>query len=330
MSIGRQALLKSAMAAGVSAAVGTPLQASPASPILRVRTRVLEIAYTDSGDRNGFPVILLHGFPDDAHAYDDVVPTLVREGLRPIAVWLRGFAPTRFLDSDAPRTAQQSAIAQDVIDLADVLGLRRFILCGYDWGCRASCIVSALHPERVRAAVLIGGYTIQNTINMSPAGNPALMKTAWFQWYFNTQVGAKALQDNRRDLCRFLWREWSPSWSFSDRIYEVTAHSFDNPDFVDCVTHSYRHRSFNAAGEARFESMERQLAMRPRIEVPSILLHGSESGFGPPAAETTPQQRLDFPKLLARRIVHGAGHFLPRENPSAVAAAILEAHAASA
>src|SRR5437667_4462257 len=81
-----------------------------------VDTPVLRIGYAESGNASGFPVILLHGFPDDAHAYDDVAPPLVKAGNRVLIPYLRGFGPTRFRDSAAPRMAEQAAIGQDVID----------------------------------------------------------------------------------------------------------------------------------------------------------------------------------------------------------------------
>src|SRR5437773_9183118 len=132
--------------------------------ILRVRTAELEIAYEAHGDARAFPVILLHGFPDDARAFDGVAPPLAAAGYRVLVPYLRGYGPTRFLDPAAPRMAEQAAIGQDLLDFADALRLSRFAVAGYDWGGRAACIVSALHRDRVRAAVLIGGYTIQNTI----------------------------------------------------------------------------------------------------------------------------------------------------------------------
>jgi len=84
-----------------------------------VQTPVLDIAYQESGPSQGFPVILLHGFPDDAHAYDDVAPPLARAGHRVLVPYLRGYGPTKFRDAQAPRMAEQAAIGQDVIDLAD-------------------------------------------------------------------------------------------------------------------------------------------------------------------------------------------------------------------
>jgi pimeloyl-ACP methyl ester carboxylesterase len=88
------------------------------------------------------------------------------------------------------------------------------------------------------------------------------------------------LAANRRPLCRLLWELWSPTWHFTDATYNRTAPSFDNPDFVDCVIHSYRHRNLGAPGEARFADLERRLAMRPKIDVPSIILYGADDGVG--------------------------------------------------
>lgn len=289
----------------------------------QIDTPVLSIGYEDTGDRQGFPIVLLHGFPDDVRAWDEVAPPLVKAGHRVLVPYLRGYGPTRFRETGAPRMAQQAAIGQDLIDFADALGVRRFAVAGYDWGGRAACIAAALHADRVRAAVLIGGYTIQDTISPPQPAAPDAERALWYQWYFNTERGRAGLAANRRSLCRLLWETWSPTWRFNDDTYNRTAVSFDNPDFVDIVIHSYRHRNVNAPGEPRFAAMEKRLAERPKIDVPSIVLHGGDDGIRRPAPDS-PAERASFTSLMARRIVPGAGHFVPREKPESVSSAILE------
>ena len=288
-----------------------------------IQTPVLTVGFEESGNTQGFPIILLHGFPDDVRAWDEVGAALAGAGYRVLVPYLRGYGRTRFRDVAAPRMAEQAAIGQDLIDFADALGLPRFAVAGYDWGGRAACIAAALHRDRVRAAVLIGGYSIQNTLAPGRPAAPETERALWYQWYFNTERGRKGLEANRRGLCRLLWETWSPTWHFSDLTFNKTATSFDNPDFVDVVIHSYRHRNLNAPGDPRFATVERQLAGRPRIEVPSIVLYGADDGIGRPPADT-PAERALLPARVGRQIVAGAGHFLPREKPVVVSSAMLE------
>jgi pimeloyl-ACP methyl ester carboxylesterase len=319
MARSRRSFLQAAVAAGLAQRIPAQNAASKT-----VDTPVLSIAYEESGPAQGFPVILLHGFPDDAHAYDDVAPPLAKAGHRVLVPYLRGYGPTRFRDAAAPRLAEQAAIGQDVLDFADALQLPRFAVAGYDWGGRAAAIAAALHPDRVRALVLMSGYSIQNTVGPFPPGPPEAESRLWYQWYFNTERGREGLAANRRLLCKLLWRQWSPSWHFTDETYNRTAPSFDNPDFVDVVIHSYRHRVGNAPGEERFKAVEAQLAKRPKIEVPTTLLYGGDDVLGQRSQEVTPAERQLFPALKARRIVAGVGHFLPREKPEALATALTE------
>jgi pimeloyl-ACP methyl ester carboxylesterase len=312
------------MAAAAVAARGVRAQVTATAAARSVQTPVLSIAYEESGDARGFPVICLHGFPDDVRAWDGVVPPLVKAGHRVLVPYLRGYGPTRFRDDAAPRMAEQAAIGQDLIDFADALHLPRFAVAGYDWGGRAASIAAALHPERVRAAVLIGGYSIQDTVAPSQPAAPEAERALWYQWYFNTERGRAGLKANRRALCRLLWELWSPTWHFTDETYNRTAQSFDNPDFVDVVIHSYRHRHGNAPGEPRFKAMEQQLAQRPKIQVSSIVLYGADDGIGRPAPEASPTERALFTSLVARRVITGSGHFMPREKPEAVSSAMLE------
>jgi pimeloyl-ACP methyl ester carboxylesterase len=95
------------------------------------------------------------------------------------------------------------------------------------------------------------------------------------------------------------------------------------------VVHSYRHRIGNAPGDPRFRELEEKLAKRPRIEVPTIILRGADDTLGgrEPAESA---DRASFPNLIARRMIAGGGHFLPREKPQAVSTALLEVLAASA
>src|SRR5258707_10974348 len=174
--------------------------------------------------------------------------------------------------------AQQAAIGQDLVDFLDALGIERAALAGYDWGGRAACIAAILAPARVRALVTIGGYNVQNTLAPPRPASAEDERGYWYQWYFNTERGRLGLEQNRRAICRLLWRDWSPGWRFDDATFERTAASFDNPDFVDVVIHSYRHRHRNAPGDPRFDAIERRLAERPPIAVPSIILHGADDG----------------------------------------------------
>jgi len=326
----RRTFLKTAGLAGAGAMAGAwtgsrvLAQGVAATAGRMVDTPVLSIAYEDTGDPRGFPIILLHGFPDDVRAFDAVVPPLVKAGHRVLVPYLRGYGPTRFRDPAAPRLAEQAAIGQDVIDFADGLTLPRFAVAGYDWGGRAAAIAAALHPDRVRATVLIGGYTVQNTVAPQPPAAPANEHRLWYQYYFNTERGRAGLQANRREICRYLWEVWSPGWKFSDETYNKTASSFDNPDFVDVVIHSYRHRIMNAPGEPRFKEVEAKLAQRPKIQAPSITLYGADDGIRRPPVESPPEERAVFETLVARRVVPGVGHFMPREKPDAVSSALLE------
>ena len=190
-------------------------------------------------------------------------------------------------------------------------------------GGRAAAIAAAIFPNRVRGVVLAGGYTIQDVFSPPRPAAPQAEAASWYQWYFNTERGRLGLTANRRPLCKLLWQTWSPTWHFSDATYDRTAVSFDNPDFVDCVIHSYRHRNLNAPGDPRFEAMERRLAARPRIEVPAVVLYGADD-IVRPAPEASPAEIALYTKLIARRVVPGAGHFLPREKPSAVSSAMIE------
>jgi pimeloyl-ACP methyl ester carboxylesterase len=325
MPISRRRIIQSAIVTSVGLGIRHAKSQSGAAPISKsIETPILNIAYEESGKPQGFPIILLHGFPDDVRAWDDVVPPLVEAGHRVLVPYLRGYGPTRFRDAAAPRMAEQAAIGQDLIDFADALKLPRFAVAGYDWGGRAASVTAALHPSRVRAAVLIGGYTIQNTVAPQQAAAPETERALWYQWYFNTERGRAGLTANRRGLCRLLWETWSPAWHFSDEVFDRTAISFDNPDFVDVVIHSYRHRLGNAPGEGRFQAMEQELARRPKIQIPTIVMYGAIDGIARPPANSSPIERASFTSLVARRVIEGAGHFVPREKPEVVSSAILE------
>jgi pimeloyl-ACP methyl ester carboxylesterase len=287
-----------------------------------VRTAVLEIAYEESGAPDGVPVILLHGFPDDIRTWDGVVPLLAGSGLRVIVPYLRGYGPTRFLDPATPRSGQQAALGADLRDFMDAMGIGRALLAGYDWGGRAACIVSALWPERVRGLVTVNGYNIQ-AIASATRPAPATRELAyWYQWYFMTERGRAGLAADPGDICRLLWRMWSPNWHFDEATFARTEASWKNPDFVDVVIQSYRHRNQTAPGDPALEEIERLLAAQPPITVPTIVLNGTTDMVGEHGAGA--DDAVHFPALRARRVVPGAGHFLPREAPGPIADAVAD------
>ncbi len=200
---------------------------------------VLDLVYQESGNPWGWPVVLLHGFPYDIHAYDEVAPRLAAAGARVIVPYLRGYGPTRFRSEKTPRSGQQAALGSDLLVLLDTLAIERALLAGYDWGGRAACIAAALWPERVDGLVSVNGYNVQNIARSGEPSSPEHEYRLWYQYYFHSERGRAGFARNRHVFCKLLWRLWSPRWAFDDDTYERTAASFDNPDFVEVVIHSY-------------------------------------------------------------------------------------------
>lgn len=289
--------------------------------LAHVRTPALDIAYEDSGLASALPVVLLHGFPYDVRAFDDVVPLVNAAGYRTIVPYLRGYGPTRFLSPDTPRSGEQAAIGQDLLELLDALKIQRAVLAGFDWGGRAACVVSALWPERVHGLVSCTGYQIQDIANASKPAEPEQELRFWYQYYFHTERGRNGLSEGRAELGKLLWKLWSPAWAFDDATYARTAASFDNPDFVDVVIHSYRHRAGNAAGDPQYEATEAQLAKQPKIGVPSIVIHGNADGVNP--VKNSERHQRFFTGAYERRVFENVGHNPPQESPQAFAEAVL-------
>lgn len=291
-------------------------------PVQRIHTGVLEIAYEESGPPGGVPVLLLHGFPYDPRAFDEVTPPLAAAGCRVIVPYLRGYGETRFLSASTMRSGQQAAMGRDVLDLMDALRVPKAVLVGFDWGGRAACVVAALWPERVRGLVSCNGYTIQDIAGSAKPAAPEQENRLWYQYYFHTERGRAGLQANRHDFCKLLWKLWSPNWKFDDAIYDRTAASFDNPDFVDVVIHSYRHRFGYVAGDPMYETFEVALARQPRITAPTIALQGGGDGVN--AAGASAAQARFFTGRYDYRVIPRVGHDVPQEAPAETARAALD------
>jgi pimeloyl-ACP methyl ester carboxylesterase len=287
-------------------------------PELRtVTTETLEIGYFESGQSDGVPVVLMHGFPYDPHAYDVVADVLSDHAYRVIVPFMRGYGPTRFRDPDRVRSGEQAAFGDDLVAFMDALELPLPILAGYDWGGRAACVVSAVWPERVRGLVSVTGYNIFGPPELAPR-DPQTEHLYWYQYYLGTHRGRQMLTERRRDFCRHLWEDWSPNWDFDDATFELSARSFDNPDFVEVVLHSYRHRLGQVAGDPALRQLAVRTEAMPPISVPTVVLHG-DADFQPPAWS---EDASPFTGPYERRVVPGAGHNLPQENPGAMVDAI--------
>ena len=287
-----------------------------------LKTDKLNISYFEIGHKNSIPVFLMHGFPYDIYAYKDVVEILKKHDLRIIVPYLRGFGPTKFLNKSLLRSGEQAALGKDLIDLMDGLNIKKAILAGYDWGGRAACIVAALYPQRCIGLISCNGYNIQNIkIDSITPDKPENEKNSWYQYFFHTKRGFNSLTKNRNDIIKFLWKTWSPTWKFSKKDFELSQKSFQNPDFVDVVIHSYKHRYGLVDGDKSYSDIENKLSLTPKIKVPTITIDGLMNGVREPKREKNIKK---FTNLIKHKLLKNVGHNVPQESPLIFSNLILE------
>jgi pimeloyl-ACP methyl ester carboxylesterase len=326
----RRRLFLGAALSGVAAGAFAQSARNPArapssqrfEPLRHVDAGVLNIAYYEAGPAAGPLAILLHGFPYDIHSYVDVVAQLAAQGCRVIVPYLRGFGATRFRDSATLRSGEQAAIGADVIALMDALGIKRAVFAGHNWGGRAACVAAALWPERCTGLVTVNSYLIQELARAMVPVSPQYEVALWYEYYFQIERGRAGLAANRRGIARILWEQWSPDWDFDDATFDRSATAHDNPDFVDVVIHSYRHRFGLTLGDPAYADLQRRLARLPPIAVPAVTLDGDADGVLPVSDGSASAGKFTGRRI--HRIVPGAGHNVPQEAPEMFAAAVME------
>jgi pimeloyl-ACP methyl ester carboxylesterase len=283
---------------------------------------LLNVGYAEAGPADGEPVLLLHGWPYDIHAFVDVAPLLASAGYRVIVPYVRGYGTTRFLSEATVRNGQPAAIAVDTIALMDALKIEKATLAGFDWGARTADIIAALWPERCKALVSVSGYLIGS----QEAGRMPLPPKAelqwWYQFYFATERGRAGYEKYRRDFSKLIWQIASPQWNFDDATFERTVQALDNADHVAIVIHNYRWRLGLAEGEARYDEYEKRLAQGPVITVPTITMEGDANGA--PHPQPSAYAKMFSGKYSHRTISGGIGHNLPQEAPQAFAEAVVD------
>jgi len=283
---------------------------------LLARTTKLEIAYTESGPADGPPVMLVHGWPDAARAWTAVAARLAAAGFRTIVPDLRGAGNTRFLSPDTPRDGSGVALAQDVIDLADVLGIDRFDVVGHDWGARTAYTLAALFPGRIGR---IAGLALQ----FQPKGAFELphfsqARKFWYQWFMALDGGPAAVAANPKGFARLQWDTWSPPGWFDEDEFARTAAAFDNPDWVPITLNGYRRRwREGEVSDPAYAALREKLATIDQLSTPTLMIQGGTDFCDEPASSEGMEGH--FTGGYKRVVLDGVGHFPPREAPDKVA-----------
>ena len=247
-------------------------------------------------------------------AYDEVAPPLAADGCRVLVPYLRGYGPTRFLSADTPRSGEQAALGNDLLQFMDALGDR-------PRGARRATTGAAAPPASSPpcgpsgcAAWSAAPATTSRTSPRSAAPAPAEQEHRfWYQYYFHTERGRAGLTENRRDVCRLLWRLWSPTGRFDEATFEQSAASFDNPDFVDVVIQSYRHRYGYAPGDPALEASRRSSPRSRRSPCRPSPCMAATTASGRPRGPTATRRYFTGP--YERRLIPRVGHNVPQEAP---------------
>ena len=240
---------------------------------------------------------------------------------RIIIPYLRGYGHTIFLHNDTLRSGQQAALGFDLLKLMDALKIDKAILGGYDWGGRAACIVAALYPNRCLGIVSCNGYNIQDIKKSSIPVKPETEQKLWYQYFFHSERGRNGLLNQRHDFIKFIWKTWSPTWNVNNNLYNLSANAFENPDFVEVVIHSYRHRFGLVCGDKKFEKIEKKLSNQPVISAPAITIDGDNDGVT--GLSDIAKIKQKFSSHLKHEILPNIGHNVPQEDPKNFSKAIL-------
>jgi pimeloyl-ACP methyl ester carboxylesterase len=258
----------------------------------------LKFAYLEEG--TGPLVLMLHGFPDTAHTWDDLRSRIAAKGYRAVSPYMRGYHPTAIPDRDA----DQETLARDALALVDALGASQAVVIGHDWGASAAYGAAALGPERVKKLFVLG---IPHPATLKPT-----LKKLWGVRHFAVyKLPGSAERFARNDFAALpeICHRWSPSWRPDPKEFDPVRASFSN------------RASLNAAfGYYRKLSPIPSASLKARITVPTVVFAGLDDPVAEPA-DYRGAARMFAGDYIVEEV--DGGHFMHREHPDAFAERLL-------
>ena len=279
-----------------------------------IDTADLAVHVEEVNPHSAKPVMLLHGWPDDASTWNQVAPAIGEAGFRVIVPTLRGFGETRFHDAQAPRTGNSGILAMDMIALLDALGIEKLAAVGHDWGANIAEALAVGWPDRIERIAMLA---TPPRLGGMPTPPYEQAQRYWYHWFMATDRGAQAVRADPHGFAHIHWQNWAPPGWFDEATFRKVAKSFDNPDWVAVTLHSYRSRWENAAPDPRSDWLETKVKATATLLLPTLFIKGDVDGVTTqdsfakvPAKFSGPFEMVGLP---------GVGHFPQREAPAAVA-----------
>lgn len=282
-------------------------------------TDLLNIAYLEQGADDRPAVLLLHGWPDDATTWDDVMPKLMAAGYRVIAPWLRGFGNTTFHKDGTARTGNSGILTLDAIALMDKLGIKEFSVIGHDWGVNIAENLAVNWPDRVERIALLSSPPKLGGMPTPPFKHAQL---EWYHWFMATKRGADAVTADPIGFAKIMWNNWAPKGWYSEALFEKVAQSWKNKDFVAITLHSYRSRWEEAEPDPKSVKLENKVKSTKTLSLPALYIQGEVDGVNPPYVSENVHEK--FTGKFKRIVMPGVGHFPSREAPELLADYLLD------
>lgn len=265
------------------------------------------------------PLLLcLHGFPDDARTFRHQMTPFAEAGYWVVAPFMRGYAPTTASSSGSYQTA---ALARDVVALIDALGRgRRAFVVGHDWGALAAYGAAVLAPEKIQRLVT-AAVPYGPRLATAFTENYAQQKRSWYMFFFQVPLADVAVGANDLSFIRSLWRDWSPSWDFSEADIAPVLETLAKPGVLEAALGYYRCLFQPDRQDPALMADQMRIGFEP-ISVPTLYIHGRDDGcVGLDLAEGMEDV---FTAGLEKVVVDAAGHFVHCEKPGEVTDRILK------
>jgi len=280
-----------------------------APPVSRwIKANGLEFAYLEQGA--GPLVLCLHGFPDTANSFRDLLGRLAASGFRAVAPFMRGYAPTSI---PADGDYRVGTLARDAIALVDHFGAREAIIVGHDWGAVVAYAASVLRPDRIKRIVTAAVPHLRRFLL-----RPTLKQLRRSRYMFQFQIpgwGERKLAGDSVWL-QNLVREWSPGWAFTDDDLAPVMANFNDPARIKAALGYYR-----AIPKSLASSEGWQIATAP-VPVPACVIFGSDDGCI--GREMFQGQEHLFASDLLLAEISDAGHFMHLEQPQVFSERVIQ------